>query len=338
MRLSDLGETKTIELIKRIITTQSKKKKRDRNLVSDFIFPIPKSKIVKVSIGDDACVLSDGTIITTDAYLEDIHFSLDYFNLYEIGQRVVCGTLSDIAGMGGRPVAIFISALLPSRLDQKQLKQLYIGMKSITYKFGCEIAGGDTVAYPKLGLILTAIGVTQNVKLRSTAKPKEYLYLTGYCGLSETGRLALKNKLSQKKFRHSIQRHRCPVPRINEAIKLKRYINAMIDTSDGLSTDANHLARESKVKIKIFADKIPIHQETINISSQQKDRILSLALNGGEDYELLFTCRYKNLPSQIIGTKITQIGIIEKGKGVFLVSQNQETLLHPRGYDHFRKL
>ncbi len=322
MLLSDLGEIKTIELIKKIINTHS--------------FPHIPSHFVEVGIGDDASVLKDGTIITTDAYIEDIHFSLEYFSFYEIGQRVVCGTLSDISAMAGKPIAIFVSALLPSRLEQKQLKELYSGMQSITNKFSCEIAGGDIVAYPKLGLILTAIGKTKNPKLRSTAKPDEYLYITGYCGLSETGRLVLKNKLPQKNFMQSIKRHLCPMPRINEAIKLKKYINALIDTSDGLSTDAFHLAQESKVKIKIFPNKIPIHPETKRYFLGNMNRMLDIALNGGEDYELLFTSAYKNLPLKILGTKITQIGIIEKGKGVYLAQQNKEITLPPKGYNHFR--
>jgi thiamine-monophosphate kinase len=317
MRLSDLGELKTIELIKRITAKVN-------------------SKFIKVGIGDDACVFQDGTVVTTDAYIEDVHFSLDYFSLYEIGQRVVCGTLSDIAAMAAEPIAVFISALLPPQLEQKQLKDLYLGMQSITGKFSCEIAGGDIVAYPKIGLILTAIGKTQDAKLRSTAKPGDHLYITGYCGLSETGRLALKKKLSRKEYAQSIKRHTCPTPRINEAQNLKKYIDALIDTSDGLSTDAFHIAEESKVKIKIFADKIPIHRETKSSRPSTVDRRLYLALNGGEDYELLFTSPKDKLPSNILGTKITHIGVIEKGRGLFLVKNKQEIPLEPKGYDHFR--
>lgn len=325
MRLSDLGEIKTIEMIKRIAEAPR----------STFHVP----RFVKVGIGDDACVLKDGTVITTDAYIEDVHFSSDYFSLFEIGQRVVCGTLSDIAAMASKPIAIFVSALLPPSLEQKQLKDLYLGMQSMTSKFSCEIAGGDIVAYPKIGLILTAIGKTKNAKLRSTAKPGDYLYITGYCGLSETGRLALKHKFNKKEFSNSIKRHTCPIPRINEAMKLKRYINALIDTSDGLSTDAFHLAEESKVKIKIFYDKLPIHPETeriFNIQHQTSNIQFSLALNGGEDYELLFTSNKRNIPSSILGIKITQIGIVKQGRGLFLVKDNKEIPLEPKGYDHFR--
>lgn len=360
MRLLDLGEIKTIEFIKRII--------------KGSYFTRHASRFVKVGIGDDACVLKDGTIVTTDAYIENIHFSLDYFTIYEIGQRVVCGTLSDIAAMAGKPIALFVSALLPSNMKQTQLQELYNGMQSIANKFNFEIAGGDIVAYPKLGLVITVLGKTKEAKLRSTAKPGDYLYVTGYCGLSETGRIALKNRLSRKVFTTSIKRHTCPIPRINEALKLKKYINALIDTSDGLSTDVFHIASESNVKIKIFADKIPIHRETIKLyntvitrsivtkqslivnslrlprslqSLAMTDFVMKLALNGGEDYELLFTSNTKNLPLSILGTKLTQIGIVEsrpctqrrdkQGRGVYLIKDNTKIPLLSNGYDHFKK-
>jgi len=315
MRLSDLGEIKTIEFIQKIVKRVQKE--------------------VNISIGDDACVLKDGTIVTTDAYIEDIHFSLDYFSLYEIGQRVVCGTLSDIAAMAGKPLAIFVSALLPPNLEKRSFKELYSGMQSITREFSCEIAGGDIVAYPKIGMILTAIGKTKDAKLRSTAKPGDYLYVTGYCGLSETGRLALKNKLSRKDFTNSITRHTCPIPRINEANQLKRYINALIDTSDGLSTDAFHLAQESNVKIQIFTDSLPVHPETKKLVNRLKLSEESLTLNGGEDYELLFTSQKDNLPSKILDIPIKKIGVCKQGRGLISVKDGKEYQLQPKGYDHF---
>jgi thiamine-monophosphate kinase len=349
VRLSDLGEVKTIEIIKNLII---KKGSAFQSL-----------KAIKTGIGDDCAVFKDNTIVTTDVYIEDIHFSLDYFNLYQIGQRVVCGTLSDIAAMAGKPTAIFVSALLPSKMTKKELKELYQGLLSITKRFNCEIAGGDIVAYPKLGLILTATGRASNPKLRSSAKPGDYLYVTGFSGLAETGRLALNHNLPKRRYPQSIKRHFCPIPRINEAQKLNKYINAMIDTSDGLSTDAFHLAEESNVKIVIDAEKIPIHNETVklmmikntpsprpsptrgeekgeseicaNLCNQwlQNENIV---LNGGEDYELLFTSKYKNLPQDMLGTKLNKIGIVQKGRGVFLFKDKKEIPLIPKGYDHFR--
>jgi len=317
MQLAGLGEIKTIELIKSITSK--------------------KSKFIKVGIGDDACVFKNGIVVTTDAYIEDIHFSLDYFNLYEIGQRVVCGTLSDIAAMAAKPSALFVSALLPSKMEQKQLSDLYNGMLSVTNQFNCKIAGGDIVAYPKLGLILTAVGKTSKAKLRSTAKPGDYLYITGHCGLAETGRLALKHKLNKREFTNAIKRHTCPIPRINEAQKLRNYIDALIDTSDGLSTDAFHISQESKIRVTIYADQLPIHNETQRISKILRRKEYDLALNGGEDYDLLFTSSKNNLPVKILGTKITRIGCIEQGRGVFLVKDEVENKLEPHGYDHFNK-
>ncbi len=259
---------------------------------------------------------------------------LMYFNFYQVGQRVASGTLSDIAAMAAKPVALFISVLLPPSLSEKKLKDLYTGMQSIGNKFSCQVAGGDIVAYPKLGLILCAVGKTEQPKLRSNAKPGDYLYVTGYCGLAETGRWVLEHKLPKKDYRQAIQKHISPIPRIYEAQKLKKNINAMIDTSDGLSTDANHLAKESGVKINIFADKIPIHKETVKLSSKPA---FMLALNSGEDYELLFTSPQKNLPKSVLNTRVSQVGVVEKGRGVFLIQDQTATKLNSQGYDHFRK-
>lgn len=319
MRLRDLGELKTIEMIKKITEKAS--------------FEPFASRYVRVGIGDDAAVLKDNSVITTDAYLEDIHFSLGYFTLYQIGQRAVCATLSDIGAMGSVPVALFVSALLPVSFSREQLKQLYAGMQKITKEFACPIAGGDIVAYPKLGLVLCAIGKTKNPKLRSNARPGDYLYITGYCGLAETGRWALTHNLLKKDYAQGIKRHICPMPRIKEARLLKRYINSMIDTSDGLSTDAFHIAQESKVKIRIFEDRLPIHKETKTLPANIS---MNFVLNGGEDYELMFTSPQAKLPTTVLSTKITQIGMIEKGRGVYLIRNNKVSRLPAAGYDHFR--
>jgi thiamine-monophosphate kinase len=322
MRLHDVGELEVIEFIKKLTSSL-------------------QNPDVKLGIGDDASVLKNGTIITTDAYFEDRHFSLDYFTLKDIGHKVTSATLSDIAAMAGKPIALYVALLIPRFWNKKSLYLLYRGIKEVARKFNVTIGGGDLVGNSKLGIMLTAIGKASCPKLRSSAQVGDYLYLTGYCGLSETGRLALKNRLPRNIFRQAIRHHLKPLPRIDEALKLKNKIHALIDTSDGLSTDAYHLAEESKVKIKIYAEKLPIHPETLRLSKYLKvfaysNATLNLALNGGEDYELLFSSPQKNLPSLIGRTKLTLIGKIEKGQGLYLVRNNREEAIAPRGYDQFR--
>ncbi|MCS7258758.1 MAG: thiamine-phosphate kinase [candidate division WOR-3 bacterium] len=320
MHLKELGELKLIKLIRKLSLTTFNPQ-------------------IKVGIGDDCSVFNNGIVVTTDAYLEDIHFVKDYFSYRNIGKRAVCATLSDIAAMAAEPIAIFISALLPKDLKEKYLIDLYAGIKTIAKMFRTQIAGGDLVNYPKLGLILTAIGKAKHPKLRSQVKAGDYLYLTGYCGISETGRLALKFQLPQKEFMVAIKRHLTPIPRIYEALKLKKFIRGLIDTSDGLSTDCYHLATESQVKLKIFYEKLPIHPETFKLqkllAQSNKDLIFNLALNSGEDYELLFSSPNDNLPKTIGNVKLTCIGKAERGRGVYLIKNNKEQPLTPKGYDHF---
>lgn len=325
MRLKEIGEIQTIEVIKQIAGQRQAE--------------------VLVSIGDDAGVLKDGTVVTTDSFLQGVHFDLSYMSFNEVGKRVVCATLSDIAAMAAKPIVLFISLFVPPKMKEKDLISLYQGMEQIARIFSVEIAGGDIVAGEKLGLSLTALGKTKKPILRSTAKPGDYLYVTGSLALAETGRLILNTPLLSSPHRwgrkkvggkQAIQRHIAPIPRIIEAQKIAKYATSMIDTSDGLSTDAFHLATESKVKIKIFAEALPVANITKEIVKVSNQPMPEFIYNSGEDYELLFTTR-KELPfNKLLKTPITKIGIVEKGRGVWIVKKGKKKRLLPKGYDHLR--
>lgn len=327
MRLNQLGESKVIEIIKKITGRRQPE--------------------VLVSIGDDASVLKDGTVITTDSYMENVHFDLAYMSFKDIGKRATCATLSDIAAMAAKPIGLFIALFVPPSMKEKELKSLYQGMDEICRIFAVEIAGGDIVAAEKLGLSLTALGKTKKPVLRSTARPGDYLYITGNIALAETGRLILNTPLLSSPHRwgrkkvggeQAVQRHIAPIPRIFEAQKLAKYATSMIDTSDGLSTDAFHLATESKVKIKIFADTLPVANVTKEIAEISNQPMPEFIYNSGEDYELLFTTK-KELPfNQIFKTPITKIGIVQQGRGVWIVEDGKERRLLPKGYDHLSNI
>jgi len=331
MRLNQIGETKVIEIIKKITGRRQPE--------------------VLVSIGDDASVLKDGTVITTDSYLENVHFDLSYMSFKNVGKRSACATLSDIAAMAAKPIGLFISLFVPPKMKEKDLISLYQGMDEICRIFSVEIAGGDIVAGEKLGLSLTALGKTKRPILRSTAQPGDYLYITGNLALAETGRMALtlyakrqmpnarilkRKALSgvRSAFQPAIQRHIAPIPRIFEAQKFAKYATSMIDTSDGLSTDAFHIATESKVKIKIFADALPVANVTKEIAKISNQPMPEFIYNSGEDYELLFTTKKESPFNRIFKTSITKIGIVEKGRGVWVVEAGNERRLLPNGYDH----
>jgi len=286
------------------------------------------------AIGDDAALYRDGLVVTSDAYFEDVHFDRSHLEPSAVGARAVCGTLSDIAAMCARPAGVFVSLMMPPGMKPAELRELYQGMDAACSLYDTEVAGGDIVAAPKLGLALTALGRTRTPSLRSDARPGDYLFVTGDLALAETGRLALKYGLDARRYRRAIERHVLPLPRIKESLKLARDIHALIDTSDGLSTDAGHLATESRVRIVIDYSALPIADETRRLIQELRLSLEQFVLSSGEDYELLFTSSSPDLPKRILGTRLTRIGRVENGRGVYLRREGRSRRLKPTGYDH----
>jgi thiamine-monophosphate kinase len=306
------GETKAIELIARIA--------RIRN-----------PEIVR-AIGDDAALYRDGMVVTTDAYLEGVHFDRSYMDLSAVGARAVCGTLSDIAAMCARPIGVYVSLMVPPRTTRRELRELYRGMDAVCSLFNTGIAGGDIVSSPRLGLALTALGQTRTPRLRRDCRPDDYLYVTGHVALAETGRLALKYGLDPGKYRRAIERHVCPLPRIQEALRLAPQIHGLIDTSDGLSSDAGHLADESRVRIVVDRMTLPVAAETIRLCRELRLDLERFLVSSGEDYELLFTSPHSSIVTR--HSTLTRIGCVERGSGVWLLSSGKLRRLRPSGYDH----
>ncbi|MEA3311296.1 MAG: thiamine-phosphate kinase [candidate division WOR-3 bacterium] len=288
---------------------------------------------IKVGIGDDALVIADGTVVTSDSYVEDIHFSRLYFSPEDIGYKSAAATLSDLAGMGAEPLSLLVNLFAPPRCEIDFLKRLYSGMEEVCGRLGAEIAGGDTVSSDRLILSLTALGRSENPLLRCGARPGDLLYYSGFPGLSAVGQQALRKDL--KGFRESKAKHLRPQPRIALGLALRGVATACIDTSDGLSTDAGHLAYSSRVKLIIEHERLPRHPEVLAFAEQYGGHWDSLALNRGEDYELLFTASH-DLPDRIADLPIHRIGRIKEGKGAFLEIGGELKPLKPRGWDHFK--
>lgn len=284
-------------------------------------------------IGDDCAVLEKGIIITTDAFIEDTHFELKYFSFSDVAKKSFSATLSDIAAMAGIPRYLFIAFLYPPYLKEKDFKEMYNIYKNLAKRYKIEIAGGDIVKSEKLGLVLTCLGYTKKPILRSTAKIGDKVYLTGFLALSETGRLALKYNLDKNKFKWAIKKHLNPEPRIKLGQILKGKINSLIDTSDGLACDCYNLAKESKVKIEIYFDKLPIAEETYLLCEKLNLDLKDFILKSGEDFELLFTTN-KKIPKEIDKIKISEIGEIKKGKDVYLIKEKKKEKILPLGYQH----
>ena len=293
-------------------------------------FPKRRKELVE-SIGDDAAVFRNGFVISTDSFFDKVHFDMSYFTYYALGYHCLGASLSDLAAMAALPICAFISLHLTKKISMKEIDQLYKGFRKISDPLRCDIAGGDIVTSPVFGVSITVVGRSRKVLFRSGARPGSALFVTNFLGLAEVGRRVLRDALPRKDYPVSIAKHLFPAPRIQEAQSIKRYAHSCIDVSDGLSTDTFHLAEESRVKISIDAEHVPIHSEVGEYCSKKKIEPLDFILAAGEDFELLFTAA--QIP-KILDVKIFRIGQVTKGTGLFLSSRGKEKRIEPTGYEH----
>jgi len=298
---------------------------------------------VLTGIGDDCAVLrllpGQESLVTTDFSLEGIHFRCDWHPPDSVGHRCLARGLSDIAAMGGKPVAAFLSLALPRDLPQAWVRQFVLGLVRLAKKFGVTLAGGDTAESPD-GILadIIVVGTAPKGKsvLRSGARAGDRIFVSGELGGSAAAIAQLRSKSKKKVSPGDFPRHFYPEPRIalGRALRAKGLASAMIDTSDGLSTDLAHLCEESGVGAEVDAELIP--RARVGKPVREVDR--DLALHGGEDYELLFTARPgKRIPSQIAGVSLTQIGQITRSRKIFVRTRSAlKYELKPRGWEHFR--
>jgi thiamine-monophosphate kinase len=294
-------------------------------------------------IGDDCAVLrfpaGHEALVTTDFTLEGIHFRRDWHPPESVGHRCLARGLSDIAAMGGKPIAAFLSLALPRGLAQGWVERFVRGLISLAEKFDVTLAGGDTAESPKgvLADIVVAGSVPKGkAVLRSGARPGDRIYVSGELGGSAAALRQMRKKLKRKLNPTEYPRHFFPEPRVELGHILREHglASAMIDTSDGLSTDLAHICEESGVGAELEAQAIPL----ADVGKPAREVDLELALHGGEDYELLFTApRSRRVPTRIAGVPITQIGFVTRGKRIFLMKNNIGYELEPHGWEHFRR-
>jgi len=295
-------------------------------------FPKKRKEILK-GIGDDAMVFRNGYAVSTDSFFENVHFDLKYFSMFALGYHCMAASLSDLAAMGAMPICALVSLNLTKKIIKKDVDDLYNGFEKIVGKYKMDIGGGDIVASPCLGMTITVIGYTNRPLMRHGAKIGQALFVTNFLGLAEAGRLVLKENLPKDEYPDAIKKHLFPEPRIFECQKMKKFITSAIDTSDGLSTDAHHLAEESNVKIVIDAEHVPIHPEVGKFCRIKKLDPLQFILASGEDFELLVTAR--QIP-RIPSIKVFKIGRILRGSGLYLSSHGKLKRITPSGYEHLR--
>jgi thiamine-monophosphate kinase len=295
-------------------------------------------RAVIAGIGDDCAVLripaGHELLVTTDFSLEGVHFRRDWHSPRLIGQRCLARGLSDIAAMGGEPVAVFLSLALPGRTPQPWVDGFLHGLLKLAKQFSIPLAGGDTAQSPDA--VLADVLVLGSVPrgraiLRSGTRPGDRIYVTGALGAAA----AETNFLYEKGNRSVQQTGAAPQPRIalGRFLRESRIATAMIDISDGLSTDLSHICEESGVGANIRAEAIPRDR----FRGQEVD--LRLALHGGDAYELLFTARKRTrVPASIAGIPVAEIGEVVGGKAMTLIrADGRRSFLKPRGWEHFRR-
>lgn len=288
---------------------------------------------VRRGIGDDCAILQlssgDEALATTDFSLEGIHFRRDWQSPECTGHRCLARGLSDIAAMGGQPIAAFLSLALPADCSQKWVDRFITGFLNLAKKYKVQLAGGDTAQSPAgiLADVMVVGSVAKGTALvRSGASVGDQIYVTGALGESA----AALRLLSQSKVK---RRDVFPEPRIAVGEWLRKHgvASACIDVSDGLSTDLAHICEESGVGAVIDAEAIPIHS-----SAQRLPSPLDLALHGGEDYELLFTSApAKRVLGRIGAVRVTRIGEIVRGRRMQIVRAGQKSILASQGWEHF---
>jgi thiamine-monophosphate kinase len=299
---------------------------------------------IRTGIGDDCAVLRAGRgceiLVTTDFTLEGVHFRRDWHPAEVVGHRCLARGLSDIAAMGGEPLAAFLSLALPRNLSQAWVRRFVRGLIALAQQSGVTLAGGDTAQSPN-GILadIVVVGTVPRgtAVLRSGARAGDLIYVSGELGGAAAAIERMRRETRRKRNPEEHMRRFLPQPRIElgRVLRGRKLASAMIDISDGLSTDLAHICEESRVGAEIQAELVP----RARVGKPARPVDLKFALHGGEDYELLFTApRGKRIASRIDGVPITQIGRITRGRKMFVIEEGGlRRELQPKGWEHFRK-
>lgn len=298
-------------------------------------------------IGDDAAVLDykeKHTLITTDLLLEGIHFDLTYTPLKHLGYKAAVVNFSDIYAMNGLPKQITVSLGISKKFSVEMLEELYQGLILACENYQVDIVGGDTSAsMTGLTISITCIGEAneENIVYRNGAKENDLVCVTGnlgaaYCGLQvlEREKIAFQDKNTAQpnlqEYTYILQRQLKPEARKDIVQSLAQNNikpTAMMDISDGLSSELIHICKQSQVGCHIYEDKIPINFESVKIAEELNLNIVTLALNGGEDYELLFTADIADYERLAQMDDVHIIGHITKPtEGLYLLGREGEKI------------
>lgn len=306
----------------------------------------------QMGIGDDCAIIPandhEDWLITTDLLIEDVHFLRNAITPELLGYKSLAVNLSDIAAMGGTPIGSFLSIAIPSDVDVEYLDAFMDGYRKLSSTFNTPLLGGDTTKSLKhIAINVCVIGKCPKgeARKRGMAQIGDAICVTGFLGDSAGGLQVILNKLtSSSDSEYLISKHHRPLPRLKEGILLASNpeVHAMIDISDGITSDLKHILKASSVSANISINSIPISETLKNVAKANKWNLLDLAVSGGEDYELLFTMdknqfdNVKGLLFNELGCIITQIGsIVDGAPKISFFDNGKEINLSNSGYNHF---
>lgn len=321
-------------------------------------FPVTDSAVHK-GIGDDAAVYDAGDgvshVVSTDLLVEGVHFDLSYVPLRHLGFKAVAVNVSDIAAMNAKAFGITVSVALSSRFSVEALEEFYAGVQIACEEYGITLLGGDTSS-SRSGLVIsvTALGKakTENIVYRSGAKETDLICVSGDLGGAYAGLQVLEREKAvfQKNpdmqpqledFSYVVGRQLKPAARTDVIELLNRLgvkPNSMIDISDGLASDLLHICKESDTGAVLYEEKLPIDHKTQQVAEEFNIHPATYVMNGGEDYELMFTINIHDFEKIKSIPEIFVIGhITDKNAGISMVGlQGQQFEITAQGWDHFK--
>jgi len=307
---------------------------------------------ILVGPGDDAAALAgsgeDAVVFASDAMVESVHFDLAFMTPEDVGWRLTCANLSDLAAVGAEPWAAVTSVAAPAATPAAQLESFFAGAAALASREGLALVGGDVVASPShLFFAMAILGKAPGGAFltRAGASPGDLLYVSGELGLAQAGLhlLAGEGECRPSAADAATARYRRPTPRLELGRLLRRRVPgaAVIDTSDSLGESAAHVARASAAGVRVEASSLPVAEAARDVAGSRGEDAVAYATAAGEDFELLFTCPEAEAAALTQaaaekGIKVSRIGVItEEAEGVVLVRNGDAEPMAPRGYAHF---
>ena len=316
----------------------------------------PKNKSTVKAVGDDCAVIGTGeqkVLVSTDTMTEGVNFDMTYTPLKHLGYKAVARSLSNVAAMNGTPLQILVSIAVSNRYSVEAVEELYEGIYRCCDRYNVDLVGGDTSS-SRSGLIITVTTVgtarKEDIAFRSGAKQYDLICCTGDLGSAYSGLLILeREKVTYKAdpnfqpdlegYDYVLERYLKPEPRLDIVAKLHKQgivPTSMIDISDGLASELLHICKESRCGCEVYEERLPIDYQTTRVCSEMSQNMLpvSNALNGGEDYELLFTIDQKDYEKIKDMNGVHIIGhITEENRGAKLITpQNSAIELIAQGW------